>query len=78
VFQKGEASLGARLSNHALAREVLRFLKQLDTTFTDRKCVANQVNNLAKARQLTHTVRDIVDAKREGYQVRVLGTFGTR
>jgi hypothetical protein len=50
VFQEGEASLDARLSNHILAREVLQLLKQLDTTVADRKCVANQqVNNLAKA-----------------------------
>lgn len=38
VLQKGDASLDARLSNHILAREVLRLLKQLDTVLSDRKC----------------------------------------
>ncbi len=37
VFQKGEASLDARLSNHILAREVLRLLKQLDAVTSDRE-----------------------------------------
>lgn len=36
VFQKGDASLDARLSNHILGREVLRLLKQLDTVTSDR------------------------------------------
>ncbi|KAK4142636.1 ankyrin-1 [Dichotomopilus funicola] len=35
VFQKGEASLDARLSNHYLAREVIRLLKQLDVFTSD-------------------------------------------
>ncbi|KAL2267919.1 hypothetical protein VTJ83DRAFT_5196 [Remersonia thermophila] len=35
VFQKGDASLDARLSNHVVAREVLRLLKQLDAVVSD-------------------------------------------
>jgi hypothetical protein len=37
VFQQGEASLDARLSNHYLAREVLRLLKQLNVFTSDCK-----------------------------------------
>jgi hypothetical protein len=37
AFQKGEASLDARLSNHVLAREVVRLLKQLHTVISDRE-----------------------------------------
>ena len=36
VFQSGDASLDARLSNHVLAREVVRLLKQLDVVTSDR------------------------------------------
>ncbi len=37
VFQTGDASLDARLSNHFLAGEVLRLLRQLDTVTSDRE-----------------------------------------
>ncbi|KAK0742061.1 hypothetical protein B0T21DRAFT_306459 [Apiosordaria backusii] len=41
VFQKGEASLDARLSNHMLAREVIRLLKQLDAFTLDLRQIVD-------------------------------------
>ena len=40
VFQKGDASLDARLSNHILLREVVRLLEQLDTFCSDRELIS--------------------------------------
>lgn len=37
VFQRGDASLDSRLSNHSLVREVLRLLKQVDLFSSTRK-----------------------------------------
>lgn len=37
VFQRGDASLDSRLSNHSLVREVLRLLKQVDIFTSARK-----------------------------------------
>ncbi|KXX77505.1 Ankyrin-1 [Madurella mycetomatis] len=52
VFQKGDASLDARLSNHILAREVIRLLKQLHTVTSDHRYKQTRL-------------RDIIDGKRE-------------
>ncbi|KAI2638009.1 ankyrin repeat-containing domain protein [Hypomontagnella submonticulosa] len=41
VFQKGDASLDARLSNHLLLREVVRLLTQLDTFSSDLRRIVN-------------------------------------
>ncbi len=48
MFQSGEASLDARLSNHILAREVVRLLKQLDVVTSDRRFPEHMSSSMAR------------------------------